>query len=270
MRRIKILFFWLFINRNNISLANLLRFLVKPKVARVAAPYLDKIVTEDEWTLVSLKGVANILYWPSKFPIPRLYQVIAETFDKEDWHYYQKTHTEIRPGERLLDIGTAEGLLPLVVAEKCEHIFLVEPGETFNNALHKTFEPFKNKVTLFHSAVGNVDGEIDFDDNSLDGTVSQSGAGHKVEIHKIDTLMKGKGPITYLKADIEGFEEEMLRGAAETIRTYKPRIAITTYHDQNDPKEIISIIKGYVPEYQFYVTGIYEKTPKPVMIHFWT
>ena len=82
--------------------------------------------------------------------------------------------------------------------------------------------------------------------------------------------LKKKGEkITYLKADIEGFEAEMLKGAELTIKRNKPKIAITTYHTQNDPKEIIDLITGFVPEYKFYVKGIYEKTPKPVMIHFW-
>jgi hypothetical protein len=61
----------------------------------------------------------------------------------------------------------------------------------------------------------------------------------------------------------------MLKGAEQTIKDNKPKIAITTYHTQNDPNEIISIIKGFVPEYNYYVKGIYELAPKPVMIHFW-
>ena len=72
-----------------------------------------------------------------------------------------------------------------------------------------------------------------------------------------------------MKADIEGFELEMLKGAEQTIKNNKPKIAITTYHTQNNPKEIIDLIKSFVPEYNYYVKGIYEQTPKPVLIHFW-
>jgi hypothetical protein len=90
-----------------------------------------------------------------------------------------------------------------------------------------------------------------------------------MSINKVDTLFNKVEKITYLKADIEGFEAEMLKGAEQTIKRNKPKIAITTYHTQNNPEEIISIIKEFVPEYNYYVKGIYEKTPKPVMIHFW-
>ena len=61
----------------------------------------------------------------------------------------------------------------------------------------------------------------------------------------------------------------MLLGAEETIKTNKPKIAITSYHKENDPQKIITLIKSYVPEYNYFVKGIHGEEPKPVMIHFW-
>jgi len=268
MRRIKILFFWIFVNRNNVSFHELWRFLFKPKLAGIASRYISKVEEREDYE-VTFRNISEPLFWPKSFDTNRLNQVICETFDPEDWHYYQKAHTEIADGERLLDIGTAEGLLPLTVAEKCDHMYLVEPSRIFYQTLQKTFSKFEKKVTLYNVAVGNEDGEIPFDENSLDGKVATAGTStYNISILKIDTLI-GDNKITYLKADIEGFEAEMLKGAEQTIKTNKPKIAITTYHLQNDPNEIISIIKGFVPEYNYYVKGIYELTPKPVMIHFW-
>jgi len=270
MRRIKILFFWIFINRNNISFTNLLQFLVKPKINAIAKKHIKNIEKEGDDYKVTFNALAHAMYWPQSFSLNRLDQVVSETYDVNDWHYYQKEHTVIEDGEILLDVGTAEGLFPLTVAHKCSHIYLVEPGAAFNKTLKKTFAPYNDKVSIFNVAIGNEDGEIFFSEDSLDGKVSDGTAANaqKIGINKIDTLI-GDKKITYLKADIEGFEQEMLRGAAQTIKNNKPKIAITTYHDQNDPEEIIAIIKGYVPEYKHYVVGIYEKNPKPVMIHFW-
>ena len=182
----------------------------------------------------------------------------------------QKNHTEIVLNEIILDIGTAEGLLPISVIEKCKHIYMIEPSKLFCSCLEKTFINFQSKTTIFNVAVGNEDGIINFDENSIEGMISDklTENSKKININKIDTLLKDK-KISYLKADIEGFELEMLKGAEKTIKTNKPKIAITTYHAQNNPNEIIELIKSYVPEYQFYVKGIYEKTPKPVLIHFW-
>lgn len=270
MRRIKILFFWLFINKNNISVPELIKFLLKPKVNIIAKKYIKEIIKADDYE-ISFHTFKNKLYWPKSFPIHRLDQVVAETFDTEDWHYYQKQHTKVENGEIILDIGTAEGLLPISVIDKCDHIYMVEPSQLFCNCLEKTFSNFSEKTTIFNTAVGNDDGIISFDENSLDGMVSQESTAdtNKISIYKIDTLFKNNEKITYLKADIEGFEEEMLKGAEQTIKRNKPKIAITTYHTQNNPEVIISLIKSFVPEYNFYVKGIYEKTPKPVLIHFW-
>ena len=270
MRRIKILFFWIFINKNNVSFFELIKFLFKLKVASIANKFIKNITHNEDYE-ITFTNLNKKLFWPSKFSISRLNQVVAESFDTEDWHYYQKEHTEINPGEIILDIGTAEGLLPISVIDKCEHIYMIEPSKLFCNCLNKTFSEYKEKTTIFNVAVGNSDGTINFDENSLDGMISNvnSATTQEIAIHKIDTLFNKNQPITYLKADIEGFELEMLKGAEQTIKNNKPKIAITTYHTQNNPKEIIDLIKSFVPEYNYYVKGIYEQTPKPVLIHFW-
>jgi FkbM family methyltransferase len=270
MRRLKILFFWIFVNKNNVSFKELIQFLTKPKIYAIAKQHIKNIQLNDEYE-VTFNAIEDKLFWPKNFTINRLDQVIAETFDTNDWHFYQKEQTKIEKGEILLDIGTAEGLFPLTVVDACSHIYMVEPSTTFNTCLNKTFKNHFDKVTVFNTAIGNEDGMITFNEDSLDGMVSDVATSNskQMSIHKVDTLFKNGEKITYLKADIEGFEAEMLKGAEQTIKRNKPKIAITTYHTQNDPKEIISIITGFVPEYKYYIKGIYEKTPKPVMIHFW-
>lgn len=270
MRRLKILYFWLFVNKNNVSFSDLMYFLCKPKINIIAKKFIKKIERKEDFE-VSFNNFNYKLYWPSVFSIDRLNQVICESFDKNDWHYYQKKGTEIENGEIILDIGTAEGLLPISVIDKCAHIYMIEPSKLFCNCLEKTFSDFKSKTTIFNVAVGNQDGIIEFDENSLDGMISNTKTAktQQISINKIDSLLKNNEKITYLKADIEGFELEMLKGAEQTIKQNKPKIAITTYHTQNNPDEIISLIKNFVPEYSYYVKGIYEKTPKPVLIHFW-
>lgn len=270
MRRLRILFYWLLYHKNNISFNELIAFLKKPKVNIVAKKYIDNILKVDDYYHITFKQLDKILYWPKKFKVEGINQIVAETFDVDDWHYYQKEHTKIESGEILLDIGSAEGLFPLTVVDKCKHIYMIEPSATFYKTLKKTFFDYQEKVTIFNSAIGNENGLIFFNEDSLQGYVSdvENIKTKSLNISKIDSLLKDV-KITYLKADIEGFEEEMLIGAEQIIKKNKPKIAITTYHPQNNPEDIIKIITGFVPEYQYYVKGIYEESPKPVMIHFW-
>mgnify|MGYP001793749675 CR=1 FL=1 len=270
MRRLFIIYHWIFRSRNNVKIFELASFLFKPKVKKIASRFISKITVDRNWFSVRFKEFGKELFWPKEFPLNGIYQVTSETFDKNDWHYYQKKNTEIITGEKLLDIGAAEGLFALSVVDKCDSIILIEPNSYFIHSLKKTFASYLNKVKIHEYAVGNYNGIIEFNETSLHGSVSNNGTHlNKKEIVKIDSIIGSQTKITYLKADIEGFEQEMLKGAETTIKTNKPKIAITSYHNENDATEIIDIVKSFVPEYNHYVKGVSHISGKPVMIHFW-
>lgn len=269
MRRIIIFFYWLFKRRHNVRFSELVHFSLKPQVRKIADRYLKGIASSDSFHEVKFKTTPHTLYWPKECSIDGIYQVTSETFDEQDWHYYQKKHTEVQQDEILLDIGAAEGLFALSVADRCKKILLVEPNDYFVKALNRTFASYQDKVLIFNVAVGSENGEIIFNPDSLIGRISvDNKQGIKKRLTKIDDLIPDT-PITYLKADLEGFETEMLKGAEKTIKRNKPKIAITAYHKENDTNQIISLIKKFVPEYQYYTKGISQTAGKPVMIHFW-
>ena len=56
--------------------------------------------------------------------------------------------------------------------------------------------------------------------------------------------------VDFIKADIEGAERDLLAGAENTIKRFKPKISIRTYHLPDDPEVLYNIIKKYVPEYK--------------------
>ncbi|WP_298146228.1 FkbM family methyltransferase [Flavobacterium sp.] len=247
----------------------MLAFLFKPTVAQIAKSYLSTIKYDEDknFAQVHVSGVEKPLYWPTIFPIDRINQVVAETFDTSDWHYYQKKGTEISENEVLLDVGTAEGLFALSVSQLCKEMILVEPSKSFCEALSKTFENSPSKVRIVNAAVGDYIGKVTFAQSSLDGSLyDENTGGEEVDLLTIDAIV-GDTPITYLKADVEGFEQQLINGAKETIKRCKPKIAITSYHPQNNAHEMITAIKQMVPEYKFYTSGIFQEGGKPVMIH---
>ena len=58
---------------------------------------------------------------------------------------------------------------------------------------------------------------------------------------------------TFIKFDIEGAELDALRGAYNTIKRNKPKLAICIYHLPNDIWEIILFINNNFPFYDLYV-----------------
>lgn len=55
--------------------------------------------------------------------------------------------------------------------------------------------------------------------------------------------------VDFIKADIEGAERDMLRGATNVLKTLAPKLAICTYHLVDDPEALEKIIKEANPDY---------------------
>ena len=77
-----------------------------------------------------------------------------------------------------------------------------------------------------------------------DGTVS-------IDVVALDNAVDEK--VTFIKMDVEGAELEALKGAAETIKKYRPKLAISIYHKPEDIIDIPMYIKSLVPEYKLYI-----------------
>jgi len=70
------------------------------------------------------------------------------------------------------------------------------------------------------------------------------------EVYALDDYLNGK-EVTFIKADVEGMEMELLRGAQHTIRQFKPKMALCVYHYPSDLFEVAEYVRQLVPEYQF-------------------
>ena len=59
--------------------------------------------------------------------------------------------------------------------------------------------------------------------------------------------------VDFIKMDIEGAEQQALRGSEESIRRFQPKLAITVYHSLEDFWEIPKWIAQLGLGYQFYL-----------------
>ena len=55
--------------------------------------------------------------------------------------------------------------------------------------------------------------------------------------------------IGLIKLDIEGFEQEAIRGAKQTIRGHRPLLIISAYHNGKDFFDIPPLLRELVPDY---------------------
>lgn len=82
------------------------------------------------------------------------------------------------------------------------------------------------------------------------GSGIAEGGSASIEADTIDNLAPDA---TFIKLDVEGAELEALRGAAETIKRNRPKLAVCLYHKPGDLFEIPLFIKTLAPEYRFYL-----------------
>ena len=84
-------------------------------------------------------------------------------------------------------------------------------------------------------------------------SITELDADVDVKADKIDHVLKGK-PVSIIKMDIEGAEQNALRGAEETIKTQRPKFAVSIYHSLEDFIKIPEIFTTTMDTGFIYVT----------------
>ncbi len=76
-----------------------------------------------------------------------------------------------------------------------------------------------------------------------------------VPLRSLDFLVASNiiARIDFVKLDIEGAELNALKGAIDSIKLFKPKLAISLYHNRNDIFEIPLFIKHNFPFYKFVI-----------------
>lgn len=75
--------------------------------------------------------------------------------------------------------------------------------------------------------------------------------GNKIEATTIDEIVGGD-EVTFIKMDIEGSELKALKGAENTIRRWKPKLAICVYHRVEDLITIPQYIQSLRSDYKLF------------------
>ncbi|MDR2709141.1 MAG: FkbM family methyltransferase [Elusimicrobiota bacterium] len=214
-----------------------------------------------------------------------------ENRDETQYEYHQgNVNFDIREGDIIIDGGGCFGDTALEFANKAGEkgkVFSFEfvgvNLEIFNKNLALNPE-LTRRIEIVQKALWKNSNEELFFSYDLQGDGSgaakcvpdkpqniESSYASKIETISIDDFVSQNNlpRVDFIKLDIEGAEYECLQGAKETIKKFKPRIAVCIYHKDEDFIRIPAYLKELVPEYKLYLnhhTDMIEETVLYAMI----
>lgn len=174
--------------------------------------------------------------------------------------YFEEDITIPHQHEVFIDGGVLDLKSTLDFIKWCggeyDAVYAFEPdGNNYKNCMEKIQnDPLldERRVHLLNSALWSKDEELVFQEGNAGASKVIAGGNSSVQGRSIDSVLQG-ARVTFIKMDIEGSELSALVGARESIKKWKPRLAISIYHKQEDPIEIPLYIHELVPEYKMYI-----------------
>ncbi len=160
----------------------------------------------------------------------------------------------LKLSEHMLDLGAYRG-------DTIEELISLTGGYASVLALEpdkKTFEKLslylqdKPDTSCLPYAVWSENTELTFSGGGgRQSSFSPSGK-YTVPAVSVDNITDDK-KITYVKADVEGAEKEMLLGMKKLLQTQKPKLSISCYHRSEDLSTLIPLIHSINPEYKIHL-----------------
>lgn len=182
-------------------------------------------------------------------------------FILEQYNYKDKILP--REGDTVIDGGACYGDSALFFADKMSgkgKIYSFDFVEKNLGIFQQNLElnpTYKNIIEVVQKALSDKQETFYTVENASMSFIEkeQKTNSQKVESTSIDdfVLEKNLDKIDFIKLDIEGFEQQAIIGAINSIKKFKPRLAICLYHKKEDLWQIPLMIKQIEPKYKFYL-----------------
>lgn len=170
--------------------------------------------------------------------------------------YFPSDIIQLTDHEVFVDVGAYDGDTLREFVEQTEgsfkqaHAFELD-AENFR-VLKQNVEamPEADRIRLYNLGAWQCDCEVTYSHGRSQSTL---GAGDgRGRVVALDGVLRNT-PVSFIKMDIEGAEPNALYGAANLIRTHKPKLAICVYHAFAHLWSIPLYLKELVPEYRIYL-----------------
>lgn len=227
-------------------------------------PNYKKLEIDDE-EIILWNGIIKVKKYdfkPLGYDLKFWYSPMGFIIDFLLEQYKYKNIVTVEENDNIIDGGACYGDTALYFATKTKgKVFAFEFMKENIDIFNKNMElnpKYKDRISLVERPLGTVSNEKLYSVFNGPGT-SISGKKHpkaeEFETISIDDFVKQNNveKIDFIKLDVEMSEEAVLRGAIETIRKFKPKLAVCAYHKEDDLIVLPKLIKEILPEYKLYL-----------------
>jgi FkbM family methyltransferase len=116
-------------------------------------------------------------------------------------------------------------------------------------------ESLQDAVVCYRAAVSGQNGHMAFDCQGTEGSHLSTQGAQQVEVCTLDTALAdvAEGSFAlYIKLDLEGAEQDALKGAIGLLREKSPTLAVCAYHCPDDLWVLPEMILDAQPDYQLF------------------
>jgi len=172
--------------------------------------------------------------------------------NKTELHYLE--YFSLQEGDIVLEGGVFDGYTSCRFAEQvgdAGHVYGFDPlGDKFATTAFEKYQSVVHRIDVQPYAIADKEGEVFF---NLDGAATKmANKGTRVRVISMDDFVEEQQlpSVDFIKMDVEGAEPLALKGVWKSIKTYRPKLAISIYHGVDQyldiPFQLISDLEDYV------------------------
>ena len=185
------------------------------------------------------RGLERVMNGTDRIRISPQFRNLGEVYEPEVWEQFM---TSLSNGDVIADVGAHIGLYTIALAKRLTpngRVIAFEPHEQTYDALtqHVGLNGVQPVVETVRAVVGAVDGHVRFtDDQDVQNRIAAENTSQSstVPAIRLDSFFKDRR-LDILKVDVEGFEEDVLRGGEALLAdSYRaPRLIYLEVHPYN-------------------------------------
>jgi len=186
-------------------------------------------------------------------------QLLAYLLSEHDRMAEDKATYPVQKGDVVLDCGAHVGVFTNKALQLgAGKVIAIEPDPVNVECFRRNFaaEIAAGRVVVVPQGVWSAPKTITLffglGNSGMNSMVARPGAGSiEVPVTTIDNIVQTLilPRVDYIKMDIEGAEREALAGAMETLKKFRPRLMLDSYHRPDDMQVLPVILRRAHPDY---------------------